>query len=104
MFSFLFHGTRILATWLTLYALGVTSDVAELTVAVVAVSVIGSLPISLGGLGVMEGSFVFVMARYGVSTEASLITMLLMRVLQFPMCALGGLAFMLERKRDADEK
>jgi hypothetical protein len=44
------------------------------------------------------------MARYGVSTEASLITMLLMRDLQFPMCALGGLAFMLERKRDADEK
>jgi hypothetical protein len=57
------------------------------------------LPISIGGLGLMEGSFVYVMARYGVSPEAGLITMLLSRATLLPMFAAAGVYFMLERKR-----
>jgi hypothetical protein len=97
--SFAFHGIRVFTTWLILYAVGVFSDPAQVAVAVVAVTVAGMLPISIGGLGLMEGSFVYVMARYGVSPEAGLITMLLSRATLLPMFAAAGVYFMLERKR-----
>lgn len=96
--SFLFHGLRVVILWLVVYCLGVASNPAELTLAVVAVSVIGMLPISLGGLGLMEGSFAYVMHRYGLPIEVGVAAMLLMRVLLLPMCAIGGVFFMLERK------
>lgn len=93
--SLVFHLNKILVVWLLLYALGVTANAFELTVAVLAVEVIGLLPISLGGLGVMEGSFIYVMGHYGISQEIALATMLLMRVLMVPYSLLGaGFYFM----------
>jgi hypothetical protein len=86
--------------WIMLYALGTAASPVELTLAVVAVNVFGMLPISLGGLGLMEGSFAYVMHRYGVPLEAGVATILLMRVLLLPMCAVGGVFFVLERRED----
>lgn len=96
--SFVFHVNKILVVWLLLYALGARANLLELTVAILAVEVIGLLPISLGGLGVVEGSFIYVMGHYGVSQEIGLATILLMRVLMVPYSLIGaGLYFMGDR-------
>jgi uncharacterized protein (TIRG00374 family) len=95
LISFVFHVNKILVIWLLLYALGATANPLELTVAVLAVDVMGALPISLGGLGVVEGSFIYLMGHYGISQEIGLATMLLMRVLMLPFVLVGaGLYFM----------
>lgn len=88
--SFVFHMNKILVVWLLLYALGATTNVLELAVAVVAVEVIGLLPITLGGLGLVEGSFIYVMGHFGVGTETGLATMLLMRALMVPLSLVGA--------------
>lgn len=98
LISFVFHVNKILVIWLLLYALGATANPLELTVAVLAVEVMGLLPISLGGLGVVEGSFIYLMGHYGLSHEIGLATMLLMRVLLLPFVLVGaGLYFIGDR-------
>lgn len=88
--SFVFHLNKMLVVWLLLYALGATTNILELAVAVVAVEVIGLLPITLGGFGLVEGSFIYVMGHFGVGTETGLATMLLMRVLMVPLSLVGA--------------
>lgn len=104
--SFVFHVNKILVVWLIMYALGATANLLELTVAILAVEVVGLLPISLGGLGVVEGSFIYVMGHYGISQEIGLATMLLRRVLSIPASLVGaGLYFIGDRDvRDFDSK
>ncbi len=96
--SFVFHANKILVVWLLLYALGAKASLLELTVAVLVVEVVGLLPISLGGVGVVEGSFIYVMGHSGISEEIGLATMLLMRVLMIPYSLVGGgLYFIVDR-------
>ncbi|MDH3459150.1 MAG: flippase-like domain-containing protein, partial [Gemmatimonadota bacterium] len=93
--SFLFHVNKIAAAWLTLYALGITLNPLMLTVVFVGVEVVGLLPITLGGLGVVEGSFVYLIGRFGVPAEPALATVLLLRVLNLPLSAGGALLYAL---------
>jgi uncharacterized membrane protein YbhN (UPF0104 family) len=88
--SFLFHANKLLATWLTLYALGTAMDPLVLTLAVVGMEVIGLLPISIGGLGVADGSFIHLVGRFGVAAEPALAAMLLARVLMLPLALAGA--------------
>jgi uncharacterized membrane protein YbhN (UPF0104 family) len=90
--SFLFHVNKIAAAWLLLFALGTTLNPVILTVVIVGVEVIGLLPITLGGLGLVEGSFVYLSGEFGVPAEPALATVLLLRVLNLPLSA-GGAYF-----------
>ncbi|MGI9509386.1 MAG: lysylphosphatidylglycerol synthase transmembrane domain-containing protein [Geminicoccaceae bacterium] len=92
--SFCFHALRIGFVWLLILALGTTVDPVELTVALFAVEVAAMLPISLGGLGVMEGSFVYVMGGFGLDHEAGLAGMLMLRVLTLLLGLIGALLYM----------
>ncbi|UCF20469.1 MAG: flippase-like domain-containing protein [Gemmatimonadota bacterium] len=88
--SFLFHVNKICVVWLLLQALGTSVNVFELVVAVAAADVMGLLPVSLGGLGVVDGSFIYVMGHFGVSHSTGLATMLLMRTLRLPLSLTGA--------------
>jgi uncharacterized membrane protein YbhN (UPF0104 family) len=87
--SFVFHINKLCVVWLLLYSLGATVNVLELAVAVLAVEVVALLPVTLGGLGLMEGSFIYAMAHFGVGNETALAAALLMRVLLVPFSLLG---------------
>ncbi len=63
---------------------------AVLTISHAAAQTIGVLPISLGGLGLVDASFIYFMAHYGLSLETGLATMLVSRVLTVPLIVLGG--------------
>lgn len=88
--SVLFHLNKILVVWLLLYALGATANPLAVAVALLIVELAGLLPISLGGLGVVEGSFILVIGQFGVGEEVALATMLLMRLLMVPFDVLGA--------------
>ncbi|MEZ5934984.1 MAG: lysylphosphatidylglycerol synthase transmembrane domain-containing protein [Alphaproteobacteria bacterium] len=97
-FSFCFHTLRIGFIWLLILALGTAVDPVELTVALFAVEVAAMLPISIGGLGVMEGSFVYVMSGFGLNSEAGLAGMLMLRVLTLVLGLIGALLYLAEGK------
>jgi len=96
--SVAFHVLRIGFIWLLILALGTSVDPVELTVALFAVEVAAMLPISIGGLGVMEGSFVYVMSGFGLNSEAGLAGMVMLRVLTLLLGLLGALLYLAEGK------
>lgn len=91
-----FHALRIGFIWLLILALGTWVNAVELTVALFAVEVAAMLPISIGGLGVMEGSFVYVMGGFGLNGEAALAGMLMLRVLTLLIGLLGAVLYLAE--------
>lgn len=97
--SFAFHLDRIAVIWFTLAALGHPPGLLELIVATMVVEIASFLPISLGGLGVAEGSFVYVMGLFGAAAEPALAAMLLIRVLLVPLHLLGAGFYLAEGRR-----
>jgi len=97
--STIFHLLRIGFIWLLILALGRPLDPAELTMGLFAVEVAAMLPISLGGLGVMEGSFVYVMSGFGLAHEAGLAGMLMLRVLTLLIGLIGALLYLADGKK-----
>ncbi len=98
-----FHLLRIGFIWLLILAFGTAVDPAELTMALFAVEVAAMLPISLGGLGVMEGSFVYVMGGFGLDPETGLAGMLMLRVLTLLIGLIGAALYLADgRARPAD--
>jgi hypothetical protein len=103
--SLAFHTLRIGFIWLLILALGTAVDPVELTVALFAVEVAAMLPISIGGLGVMEGSFVYVMGGFGLNSEAGLAGMLMLRVLTLVLGLIGAALYLAEgRVKPVDAK
>jgi uncharacterized protein (TIRG00374 family) len=96
--SLIFHVIRIGFIWLLIYALGTPVDSVELTVALFAVEVAAMLPISIGGIGVMEGSFVYVMSSFGLNSEAGLAAMLVLRVLTLLLALIGAVLYLAENR------
>jgi uncharacterized protein (TIRG00374 family) len=102
--SFVFHVNKMCVLWLLLFSVGEVSNVFEVAVAVTIVEVAGLLPVSLAGLGVIEGSFMFVMGHFGTTHETALAAMLLSRVLLIPMSLIGAyLYFVGERATKSAE-
>jgi uncharacterized membrane protein YbhN (UPF0104 family) len=66
------------------------------------VQCVGMVPISLGGLGVVDAAFVQLMAHYGIPTAVAFSAMLLRRVSVLPFALLGGLIYLVgDREPDS---
>lgn len=96
--SMVFHIVRIGFIWLLIFALGTAVDPVELTVALFTVEVAAMLPVSIGGIGVMEGSFVYVMSSFGLNSEAGLAAMLVLRALTLVLALIGAVLYLAEDK------
>ncbi|MEM7624433.1 MAG: lysylphosphatidylglycerol synthase transmembrane domain-containing protein [Planctomycetota bacterium] len=98
--SFVFHAMRVMVYWLFLFGLGYETSFFAVAVVTAATTVIGMLPISLGGYGLVDGSFMACMVFYGVPTEVGLTVMLMTRVTSLPVAVVGGVLYSLERSGD----
>lgn len=96
--SLLYHVLRVALVWLTIYALGESFDPLQLAASMVGADSVGLLPISLGGLGVMDGSLVYLLGYFGLPHAVGLSTVLLSRALSVPPLALGGIFYLTERQ------
>jgi uncharacterized membrane protein YbhN (UPF0104 family) len=101
--SFLFHLSRVCAIWLVLEALGAPASYIVLLFVSGASEALGMLPISLGGLGVVDGSFVFLMSQFGVASQVGLSAMLLARTLLVPMSLIGAYFYFSEGRPATDK-
>lgn len=100
--SLLFHLNKLLAVWLLMVALGSVASPLQIIVALLVAELAGLVPVSLGGLGVLEGSFILVMGQFGVPEEISLATMLLLRVLMIPFYLAGAVFYFFGSGRDEE--
>jgi glycosyltransferase 2 family protein len=102
LLSFVFQLNSVLVTWMLLAAVGASVAVPIVTAVWTVVQCVGMVPISLGGLGVVDAAFVQLMAHYGIPTAVAFSAMLLRRVSVLPFALLGGLIYLVgDREPDS---
>ena len=95
--SFWFHAMRIMIFWLLVRGLGYEVTFSQVAVVAAATMVIGMLPISLGGWGLVDGAFIVLMEMYDVPKEAGLTAQLMSRVTVAWVAIWGGVWLAVDR-------
>ena len=92
-----FQGVTVLATWALAETLGLDLSLALLAVVIPLVLIATALPISIGGFGVREGTYVALLANAGVSAaDATLLSLLSAAAMALGSLP-GGLVILLVR-------
>ena len=76
---------------------GYSLSICILAVAVCVSTLVALLPVSINGLGLLDGSFIYLLSTFHVSYEHSLIVMLLIRLLTYAQSLLGGVFYFFEK-------
>lgn len=94
--SILFQLVAIWIIYLLFASMGIEVAFAECAL-IAAISGLASvLPISINGIGVVEGSFVFAASQFGVDLSQAILVAFMMRILVIPLSAICGLVYLLE--------
>ena len=93
------QGVGGIMTWVAAEALGFTTPPIYFLALLPLSRFITLLPISIGGIGITEGTYVFVFALAGLSPADSLSLALLMRVMSWIMLVPEGLIFLYDSAR-----
>jgi len=92
--SILFYLFLFAYRYLLLVAVGETCSFSSFAVVTMLSTVIASLPISINGIGLMDGSFIYLISSFGVGYEAAFTFMLLQRALTTAISLVGGLIYL----------
>lgn len=91
--------------WLASRSLGINLDLTAFIFIVPVVSIIAMLPVSLGGIGVREGSLVFIMVSLGAQNAKAAMCSLLLFAMLLIVGIIGGLIYAIRpflAKKDKD--
>jgi uncharacterized membrane protein YbhN (UPF0104 family) len=89
--SLVVQGSIVLMNLFICMAIGVQVSYLTLLWIVAVVSLLQSLPISIAGLGVREGAYIFLLSQVGVPTSLALGVSLLVFVVQVALASIGGI-------------
>ncbi|MEE9355423.1 MAG: lysylphosphatidylglycerol synthase transmembrane domain-containing protein [Methylococcaceae bacterium] len=104
LLSFLFHGLMIFAQTLLIYSLTGRVMIMEVTIVLSLTTFLSMLPISIGGYGLVDGSFMLIMSRYyGLDESMGIVVALLIRLMALPISFIGGAFYLLEGKPKVPE-
>ena len=91
-----FQGLAVFAAWLVVRALELHLPFAPLAVSLAPILIVSVLPVSIGGFGVREGSYVVLLGYAGLgTTDATLLSLL--SALAFALASLPGGVLLLKR-------
>src|SRR4051812_5205844 len=94
LISLPFYGTIILAQWLVLHAVGAPPPLREVALAAPLVQLLGLVPLTPNGLGVVEAGFVLLYAGLGVPADAATAAAVLRRLVDLANSAVGAPAWL----------
>ena len=96
--SFGFHFLSIVWWLLLIASVGAHLPVYHLVVVVAILSIVTILPLSINGIGLVDGSFIYLAGQYGLEYEQGLTIMLLLRALMIPISLIGAWHYLKEKK------
>jgi uncharacterized protein (TIRG00374 family) len=73
----------LMSLWACLHAFGANTSLVKLTVAFAVAQVVASLPVSPGGLGLVEGSLIGILAGFGTPESVAVLGVLIWRLWNF---------------------
>lgn len=97
--SFGFHFFTVWWLMLLIDASGGSIQYYEVAVVCAMLSVVAVIPLSINGLGLVDGAFIYLVGFYGVHYEVALMTALLQRALMLPISLTGGLLYLFDERR-----
>jgi uncharacterized protein (TIRG00374 family) len=101
LYSFIFVLLNGLAMWCYFLALGTQPDLALVVYASTLASVVGAIPISINGLGLMEAVYILLIASTGLKSESILLAALLGRGMNLLIAIGAGIGYALEGVRSS---
>lgn len=90
-YSLIFYVLAVISVWVSALAFDRNVGLVDMIIAVPAIMLIMNLPVSIGGLGLMEASYTVAFELLGYSAELGLVTALLMRGKAIIDALVGGL-------------
>jgi glycosyltransferase 2 family protein len=93
----LFHGFRLLSFYYLILYLGQHVSMWDLLFVLSATSVVAVLPITIAGLGVIEGSISLLLTMYGVGASSAGAIALVNRAVMLLLAAIGGVIYLASR-------
>lgn len=91
--SILFYLFLFSYRYLLLYAIGESCSFSSFIVVTMLSIMVANLPVSINGIGLLDGSFIYLISTFGVSYEAAVTFMLLQRTLTSAISLVGGLIY-----------
>lgn len=98
LISILFQIHSLGFNFLAIVALGKMCSIFNLAVVVALTNVIATLPISINGIGLMEGSFMYLIGKYNIDSETALLAIIIIRALLIPISLIGGVFYLREKQ------
>ena len=98
--SFLFQLLAVAVVWLAFAGIGAPVSVAAALLITAAAGIASVLPISISGIGVVEGSIAGTAVALGVEYDSALLAAIVVRLLVLPVSAACGLLYLTERSGD----
>jgi len=99
LISFIFQAYALLWMLLLARAVGGNITIFQLAVAMMISNLAAMLPISLNGLGLMDGSFIYIASLMGMEYEHGVMMMLIMRVFLVFLSLIGAYFYIRLKKR-----
>jgi len=93
----LFHGCRLLSFYYLIQYLGQHVALWDLLFVISATAIIAVLPVTIAGLGVMEGSISLLLTMYGVTPSSAVAIALVNRAVLLLLAAIGGVIYLSSR-------
>jgi uncharacterized protein (TIRG00374 family) len=100
LLSFLFHSIRIMSAWIILMGFGVQMRIDQIALVGTITPMIAMIPVSLNGLGLQEGSMLFLLQQFGVSSAIALAVPLIIRVNMTSISLMGGVIYFFDSGKD----
>jgi hypothetical protein len=91
--SFINHIMLILTVFIISYAIGSKISILYFFIFIPLIAFLITLPISVGGLGIQEGAFVYLFSQVGMSSQEALTLAILFRALTIVASLPGGLIY-----------
>lgn len=91
--SFLFHIMTVINTLVVCLSLGIHVAIFDLAVVVPIILIVSAIPISVNGIGVWEGSFIYFFSVVGITPSAALSIALVLRAKNLFIALIGGIVF-----------
>jgi glycosyltransferase 2 family protein len=99
--SLVFYGLAVMNVWVSALAFSSDVDFMTILIAVPAIMLIMNLPVSIGGLGLMEAAYTIIFTTFGYSGTLALSTALLIRLKTVIDGIIGGVIYLLRERLPA---
>lgn len=93
-----FHGVRMLAFYVLVHYAGQSIGLLDILIVLAATAIAGVIPISVGGLGLMEGAISVTLGLFGVTQGAAFAAAACNRLVMWLGAGIGGLVYLGSRE------